>query len=212
MQQLKPPIAAKPKIKPKTNYVYAGKAMLESENRENSIDKNNFENGICSALEQKNQTKLNNCSQSFNGSCDKTHDAVEKNEQSFQNDSMRSSKVQEMKSKLFAKHQSQLIKQNQDCLSSVTNRSHQKKSSKELEKILGMRNDQQLNLKNEKIMKAKSFESESSLCEVSVGKVTSQMQQKLAEEFHSKIGKNIIEHVSVQQRYEDYKVKSDKDV
>lgn len=201
MQQPKPPIATKPKIKPKTNYVYARKVVSESKNdstiEENSSHRNDIGNDLSSLLVETNKSKFNS-----------DDELIEKNAHSSHDNSMRNSKVQEMKSKLFTRHKTQTFKQNQDELSSVTNRHQQKKSAKELEKILAMRNDH-LRLKNENIMKVKSFDNAecSSFCEVSVEKFTNQMQQKLTAEIKQiqlKIGN--IERVSVQHRYEERKV------
>lgn len=214
MQQSKPPIAAKPKIPASRRF--AGKVA-------NSNLKIEFENKLTFSCDRtKNRSILKSSSQSFESlnSINKFHDeANEKHEKMSKNEpgcnnvsvNIQQSTVQQMKSKLFAKQQSEVTKVNKNELSTASNKILQEKYSKELEKFLGMRNTQHSNLKNEKALKRLSRSFDESLSEATVENASSEMQQKvLAAELkqaHSEIKKNVVEHVPVQQRYDEYKVK-----
>lgn len=217
MQQSKPPIAAKPKIPASRRF--AGKVMLEVENDSfrlaNSDLNRDFEKKLTFSC---NGTTLKSSSQSFenlytdlsgmNKFCDEANVVIGKYKQSATGNSQ----VQQMKSKLFAKQQSEVSKTNPvgSDLSTATNKIHQEKYSKELEKILAMRKNQHSNCKNEKALKRLSRSFDESLSEASVANASCEIKQKgfTAELKHvqSEIKKKVIEHVSVQQRYEEHKV------
>lgn len=135
------------------------------------------------------------------------------------------SKVQEMKSKLFAqqhqqKHQQQNHTQNETSIQ--FNRQQYQKSSKELEKVLGMRIEKDVRQKtssNDKLVKrlSKSFDDahENNVASISsqIGaNISKQIQQKLTEEMKQQCEiikeKFLIEKIPVQQHYKDYTVQT----
>lgn len=131
------------------------------------------------------------------------------------------SKVQEMKSKLFAQQQQQQNHTNIEP-SIAINRQQYQKSSKELEKVLGLRIEKKTPTYTiqDKSMKrlSKSFDDaqENSVAAISnqIGaNISKQIQQKLTEEMKQQCEmikeKFLIETVPVQQHYKDFTVHSE---
>lgn len=236
MQQSKPPIAAKPKIP--MSHRFPVKKLVDPKNDNIQIENLNlkcdFENKLTFPCDYaKKKVGVQSGSQSFenlylksNGTnkfSDENQEAVKKYESNFNNKTVReniagNSQVQQMKSKLFAQ-QSEVFKQNQNDVSADfnSNKIQQKKYSKELEKILGMRNhlNNVSSTDNGKVLKRLSRSFDESLSEdgwktitdVPVEKVSIQNQQKVlaAEIKHvqSEIRKNSYCIVSVQHRYDE---------
>jgi hypothetical protein len=126
------------------------------------------------------------------------------------------SKVQEMKSKLLAQQQQQQQNHSSNEPSIVINRQKVQKSSRELEKVLGLRIDKNPQLKVDKSLKrmSKSFEEGSeNVAAISsqIGaNISMQIQKKLTEEMKQQCEmikeKFLIEKVPVQQHYSDFMV------
>lgn len=128
------------------------------------------------------------------------------------------SKVQEMKSKLFAQQQQQQQNHTSNEPSIVINRQNVQKSSRDLEKVLGLRIESKNNVqqKADKSVKrlSKSFddghESVAAISSQIGANISRQIQQKLTEEMKQQCEmikeKFLIEKVPVQQHYNDYMV------
>lgn len=132
------------------------------------------------------------------------------------------SKVQEMKSKLFAQQKQQQNHSNNEASIPIT-RQHIQKSSKELEKVLGLRIEKDVRQKissqpsHEKMVKrlSKSFDDaqENNVATISnqIGaNISKHIQQKLTEEMKQQCEiikeKFLIEKIPVQQHYKDFMV------
>lgn len=133
------------------------------------------------------------------------------------------SKVQEMKSKLLAQQQQQNYANIEPSL--PITRQHIQKSSKELEKVLGLRIEKDVRQKpqsnNEKLVKrlSKSFDDaqENNVAAISnqIGaNISKHIQQKLTEEMKQQCEiikeKFLIEKIPVQQHYKDYTVQCER--
>lgn len=127
------------------------------------------------------------------------------------------SKVQEMKSKLLAQQQQQQQQNHFNNETSITiNRQQVQKSSRELEKVLGMRIEKKAPQQDKLIKRlSKSFDdaTETSVAAIShqIGaNISKQIHQKLTEEMKQQCEiikeKFLIEKVPVQQHYGDYTV------
>lgn len=136
------------------------------------------------------------------------------------------SKVQEMKSKLFAQQQQQQNHMNNEPSIPIT-RQHIQKSSKELEKVLGLRIEKEIRQKptaqanHEKLVKrlSKSFDDaqENNVASISsqIGaNISKHIQQKLTEEMKQQCEiikeKFLIEKIPVQQHYKDFMVENNR--
>lgn len=209
MQQSKPPIATKPKI-PTRRFV--GKLSRETENDNVNLKKEHENQIVFCCEEAKNKTSLKSFSPLhkniyLKSDANDVSDRIKQNNV-VQKSLISKSQVQQMKSKLFAKQQSEVLKLDR---SVGSNKSLQNKYSKELEEVIGMRihQDPSYSYKNEKALKrlSKSFD-ESSLSDVSVE--TNVQQQKIlaAEIMHvqTQLRQKIVEHVPVQQTYDEFEV------
>lgn len=125
-------------------------------------------------------------------------------------------KVQEMKSKLFAQQQQQQQNHSNHEPSIIINRQSVQKSSRELEKVLGLRIEsqparQKAPSNQDKLVKrlSKSFDDAQDVATIGAN-ISKQIQQKLTEEMKQQCEiikeKFLIEKMPVQQHYGDYTV------
>ena len=116
------------------------------------------------------------------------------------------SKVQEIKKKMLA--QTNLNQQNHSSIV-INNRQHVTKTSRELEKVLGSRNDKNFQ-HNQKVTKSGNKFSKSFDENVTETNVSLQIHKKLAEEMKQQCEiikeKFLLEKMPVQQNYNDYLV------
>lgn len=134
------------------------------------------------------------------------------------------SKVQEMKSKLFAQQQQKQQQQNHvsnEPSAAITRQQYQK-SSRELEKVLGLRIEHRqkpaASSGQEKLVKRLSKSFDDAECNVAAitsqigANISKQIQQKLTEEMKQQCEiikeKFLIEKIPVQQHYKDYTVQT----